>query len=197
MTLIVCLKNAEGIILAGDKRAVHEDSLHSYNDKNIKVFKINERVGIAAAGDADDVKPVLTKILSTDYSAMDIEEVANNLYTAVIEYQSNFISKMNPLLKQLGYQQVPNYVFIIAGYTHKGEQRIYSLNTQDIRLTQRETPYQEGITEVARQVFVKEYKQDMTLTELQKLAEQAIQKTSEQSYAVSSCSDFVTITHKS
>lgn len=197
MTLIVSLKCKDGIVIAGDKRSVFEDELHSYRDDAVKVFKINNRVAIAAAGDGGDAKPIVDQVLSLDFSGKDVNDICEDVRRIVVTEYQQWGSTTNLLLANIGALKRPNYGFIIAGYSKDGKAKIFIINTKNIRIVEELENYRsDGIREVAQYLFHKNYKQNGKLDDLIALAKLAIEETSEVSYAVSKTCDIFTITPK-
>lgn len=195
MTLIVCLKNEDGFILAGDKRAIYEDNLHSYKDNQKKVFRLNKKVAVAGVGDGDDAVPAINKINQLDNSTKDVTQIAEEIRGILANDQLQWNTPVNQKLAALHRLKIPSYGFIVAGYTHNLEQKTYTINSSDVRLRDRNDNYLcEGITDIAKGHFASDYSADMTLDELVALAELAIKETSKISYGVSGTFDLIKIT---
>lgn len=194
MSLVVYVKNEHGIVLAGDKRSVYADSLHSYKDTSTKVYKLNTLVGIAAVGDGDDAQPIIDEILSMATNDKDVAECSQEIFSLIKTRHAPFMATDQILLGNLGKVTIPNYGFIICGYTHSGLCKMYTINTGDLRIRERDDSfYQEGIPEIAKYIFTREYKKTHTLKDLEKLAVRTIIETATVSYAVSAAHDTVVL----
>lgn len=193
MTLVLCLKGKNGFVLAGDKRNIYQDSLCRFNDDAKKVDKLNDIVGVVAAGDGENFHPILEELKKNNLSNKDVEEIVNDIKELASQRMANWVCA-NLSLYQLNKANPPSYCFIVAGYTHNGKQKIYSLNVEDFfprEITN--NYYAEGITSIAYKTLSIEYNINLTLEEMKTLAKKMIKETSEISYAVSKKNNIIKI----
>lgn len=196
MTLIVCVKSNDGIVVAGDKRSSTGDSLNSFNDNAEKVFKINERVCIAGAGDGYDSKAVIEEIKRLpQIENKDVDEVKDLLYNLARNRQSQWYSTQNmTLIGARVIQNTPQFGFLIVGYTHLDQPKVYSFSYSDTHPTEIYDYYSQiGITEISQYLLSKLYRDDMGVQDIAKLASLVITETSRLSTAVSDDMDIIKI----
>lgn len=196
MTLIVALKSKKGIVLAGDKRN-YDSKTTSYDNNAIKVFKINDKVAIAGGGDGFDCREIINTMLANpNITKMKFNDVENLMYNTARDKQAEWINKNpnNPLLITVGMVAKPQFGFLLVGLTKENEPIISSLT--DSTLVPRLIPdnhCQIGIVDVAKYIFIEEYREDMTVNELSQLASKTIKATSKISTAVSEELDLIKI----
>ncbi len=186
MTLVVALKSKHGIVLAGDKRHIIPDRFYTYNDEATKVFKINDKVGIAIAGDADDATLVFRQLADLDLINKDVYGVAKEIERLTQEDVIKWHTGEYIALQKFDRLIYPNYAFIIAGYSGNGDQKIFTVNSAVPRLREQAIGFvKEGFTEIAEYILREEHNENLTIEQLRKLAIRVIQETSKISLAVS------------
>lgn len=193
MTLIVALKGKDGIVLAGDKRSIYEDALHSYKDTTDKVFQLNDYVGMIASGDGDSVKPIVDEILSLKLTG-DVVSVSRTVVDIAIKHQAQYFWGNNLILVNAGRLKPPNFALIVAGFTFAKEQKFFYFNTNTLKLIEmNDNYYPEGVTDIAKYILSREYKKGMSISKLKLLAQKVIRETSKQSWAVSKEPDILSL----
>lgn len=194
MTLIVALKSEGGIVLAGDKRAHTGNASLSYNDNNTKVFKLNDRVAIAGAGDGFDARLVIDELLKHPMvQTLDLDEIADLAYKISYEKQAA-LYKENEVLFKVGLKAPMKFGFLLVGFDKAGKSKIYSI--MDSKLTPREITQNScaiGVPLIAEYIFSKELKKNLTLNALADLAVKSIAETSNLVTAVSPSFDVIKI----
>jgi ATP-dependent protease HslVU (ClpYQ) peptidase subunit len=96
MTLIVCLKNKNGVVMAGDRRAIYPDTL-SYTDITTKVTRINKSVILGAAGNSFDCEPLIESVKKQSQK-LSVEEVVNLIKKLADEKHKEWYTDVNLLL---------------------------------------------------------------------------------------------------
>lgn len=186
MSLIIASKNDEGIVITGDKRAILSGEPNFlYSDKNKKILEINKKVGIGAAGDANDAFPIY-KIVTDSKLMGDVDEAADEVCKIVAKYHSQFKTTEFQERVKNNLAKEPEYVFVVAGYTKEGEAKIYDIFSQNIRKMEPIEPFSvQGIRALAHNDMVLGMPLAKTLKQLKNLCEQTMNHISGFSYGVS------------
>ncbi|MBI4225750.1 hypothetical protein HY612_01430 [Candidatus Roizmanbacteria bacterium] len=197
MTLIIGAIAKNGVILIGDKRTFFPDKIFSYHDRSTKIFKVNNLVGIAGAGEGDDVEDVLKYILSLKLTG-DIDAVVSSIESEVKKRMANwYMNPNNVLLEQHGKVRSPYYVILIAGFTNKGQPKLCSIPTDNIRIINRQEDFHiEGVTDVGYPLFKTKHKATSSIEDTEKLAISAIEETAKISMGVCNKYDSIKIEFK-
>lgn len=116
MSLILFMETDEGLILSGDSRLSSKIDPNWHEDTTEKVFKCNERVGIAYHGDADIKGEPIEKIIKDFICTVDKDDIIKQITEKLKEYVK---TKGNPETK-----------LYVLGY-EKSERKIYRINTID------------------------------------------------------------------
>lgn len=196
MTLVVALKSKNGVVLAGDRRR-YDPQNTSYNDDAVKVFRLNDKVAIGGGGDGFDCKEVINTMLANpDITKMKLDDIKDLMYHMARNKQAEWYNKNtnNPLLIAFGAVAKPQFGFLLAGFSENNQPMIYSFtNTNLIPRLIPDNYCQIGIVDVAKYIFMEEYKENMTVKELSQLASKAIKATAKISTAVSETLDLIKI----
>lgn len=196
MTLIVALKSKNGIVLAGDKRN-YDPKTTGYDDKATKVFRINDRVAIGGSGDRFNCKEIIDAILAEPkIKTMDIEEVKDLMSQKAKDKQAEWLNahKDNMVMVAAGLIPSPQFGFILVGFSKDNRSKMYSIiNNSLTPLLIDDNHCQVGWVDISKYLFLKNYKEDMTLEGMSDLAKLAIEGTSEVLTAVSKDMDLIKI----
>ncbi len=196
MTLVVALKSKSGVVLAGDKRN-YDPRTTCHNDNAIKVFKLNDKAAIAGGGDGFDCKEIIdTMLANPDITNMKFDDIKDLMYNTARNKQAEWANKNtnNSVLIVLGMVAKPQFGFLLVGLSEKNEPMICSF--ADTNLVPRlilDNYCQIGIVDVAKYIFIEEYRKNMTIEKLSQLASKAIKATAKISTAVSEVSDLIKI----
>ena len=86
MSLILFMETDEGLILSGDSRLSSKIDPNWHEDTAEKVFKCNERVGIAYHGDADIKGEPIEKIIKDFICTVDKDDIIKQITEKLKEY---------------------------------------------------------------------------------------------------------------
>lgn len=120
MTLTICIKAKDGIVLASDSRA---SSILTSNDTVKKLFKLDDHAAIGIAGDGSLAMTLLDSIAAKLDFRLGISEIAEQLRVAAKEKFSDYFSHQLP-------QERPALEILFAGYNGDTPE-IYRLVSQD------------------------------------------------------------------
>jgi 20S proteasome alpha/beta subunit len=139
MTLVVCLKGKDGMVLASDSRGTFGDprAITAQNDNMQKVYGVSKYVGVLLAGQGELGANIINEIQTT------IKDQKTEGVTPVMELiREILIKRFEEWFKGFQIQRVqgsvapvrPTLVFIIGGYELDEDgkpaiQRIFSLNS--------------------------------------------------------------------
>jgi len=128
MTLVVCLKGRDGLVLAADSRGTIGDprGLTAINDSMIKLFKLSDYVGVLTFGQAELAAQLIQEIKNSLrpedlYISQIVDETRNILRTEFNEWFKNI-----PVDRR--YKSVI-IGFIIAGLEEDNTTKTYYLNS--------------------------------------------------------------------
>ncbi len=196
MTLVIGIKSKHGIVIVGDRRNYNPVNA-SYDDTAVKVFKLNDKVAIAGAGNRFDCLEVIDEMITNPkIKEMSLEEIKDLMFITARSKQAEMINKSaeNPLLILKGVVEVPLFAFILVGIADKNEPKIYSLSHNNlVPLLIKDNYIALGITDIAKYLLMKEYKDDMTLSQLEELATRSVKETSKISLGVNDICDVIKI----
>ena len=191
MTLILCLKGADGMVLVSDSRGTFGDprGITAQNDNMKKVYNISKYVGVLFAG-------------SGEMGAMVIQEISQRLVdspsggvTAIMGIiRQTLITKYNEwfpgfLIRPVQGSQSPvrpGLAVIIGGYEVEGgkptQQKIYSLNSvNNFAPMLHDYGFAlEGIAQYALYLLNRLYSREMPVETLLKLGAYVITETASQ-----------------
>lgn len=120
MTLTICIKAKDGVVLASDSRA---SSLLTSNDTVKKLFKLDEHTGIGIAGDGSLAMHLFDTISSQLNYRNGITNLAEQLRSLSKQKFEDFFSHQTP-------EQRPSLAILLVGYN--GDQpEIYRLESSD------------------------------------------------------------------
>jgi 20S proteasome alpha/beta subunit len=192
MTLIVALKSEHGVVLAGDKRNDYGNETLTYDDNATKIFEINSKVAIGGAGNGYDSKAIIDELLTyPDLQDMDVIQVKTLLIKSARSKQAEWFTPENEELIEKKQVLPPEFGFIIAGCTHEGQFKVYTFSSYNHSAQEEEKSSELGVTDIARYLISKQYKNTMTLAELKALVTSSIEETATISNAVSKTFDAV------
>jgi 20S proteasome alpha/beta subunit len=195
MTLIVTLKSDKGIVLAGDKRSYEGTASQGYIDTATKILRLNDKVAIGGAGDGFESKEIINTLKDhPKIAGMNVEEVRKLLFDKTRERQAQWYTRDNMKLMQLGIVNTPSYGFILVGYNAENEAKIYGLTYASNSIYEIPENYTElGIIDVAKYLFLENYKETFDLDEMADLAKLSIEATNKISLSVSKVFDLIKI----
>ena len=121
MTLTICIKAKDGIILASDSR---ESSYFTSNDTVIKILKLDEHNAVGIAGDGGLAMHFFDLISGDLNFGEGISKLAEQLRKGGKEKFDDFFSHQGP-------KDRPDLSILLAGYTKDNKPEIYRLNSQD------------------------------------------------------------------
>jgi len=126
MTLVVCYKGIDGLVLATDSRGTIGDprGLTAITDSMVKLFQLSKFVGIVAFGQAE-------------LAAQLVQEIKSNLGEQDVYLTPQFLEKVRNTLRtkysswfeSLPREARPAVGFIIGGIDENGEVKIYYLTS--------------------------------------------------------------------
>ena len=177
MTLVVCFKGKDGLVLAGDSRGTIGDprGLTAITDSMIKIFKLSEYVGAVAFGQAE-------------MAAQLIEEVRNSLkgekYFAQIFHvmRETLRKEYGSWMERVPREERPVVGFIVAGFEENKDVRVYYLTSPlDFAPQLVQTGIAlGGIPQYATYLTHRLYDSEMTMEQLIHLAVYVISETATQ-----------------
>ena len=121
MTLTICIKSKDGIVLASDSKA---SSILTSNDTVKKIFKLDEHHAIGIAGDGPLAINIFDQIFPKLNFRHGIKDVAEQLRLLCKEKFNDYFDHQAP-------KERPGLSILLAGYTNKGEPEIYQLSSND------------------------------------------------------------------
>ncbi|MBI4647127.1 MAG: hypothetical protein HY738_11190 [Bacteroidia bacterium] len=172
MTLTICIKAKDGIILASDSRA---SSYFTSNDTVIKIFKLDEHNAIGIAGDGE-LAMHFFDIISGDLNfGTGISKLAEQLREAGKKNFNEFFSHQEP-------KDRPDLSILLAGYTKDNIPEIYRLTSKDNFVPRKSTTGFDciGIPVIAEYLLNRLYEHDITTLNAAELAAFCIKETSSQ-----------------
>jgi len=194
MTLVVCFRGANGLILAADSRGTIGDprGLTAVTDSMIKIFQLSKYVGTVAYGQAE-------------LAAQSVEEIKRSLgeadvyFSLVFEKMRNTVrDKYGSWLQRVPMEGRPALGFIVAGLEENGNAKMYYLSSQlDFapQLIQRGVALG-GIPQYATYLTHRLYDPEMTKEQLIHLATYVISETATQDQKVGGSIRVAEITEK-
>ncbi|MBM1154434.1 archaeal proteasome endopeptidase complex subunit beta [archaeon] len=154
----------EGVVLASEKRLAYGTFVASRNV--MKVFKINDRVGMACAGLIGDVQLLLRELRYNVnlYQYMYVRRIHPRSVARILSLllQSR---RLFPMIAQI----------VIGGIDDEGKARVYSLDPLGSVIEDNYTAVGTG-TEIAIGVVESYYRPDMSIDEAKELAIRAIKR---------------------
>jgi len=124
MTLVVCFRGKDGLVLAADSRGTIGDprGLTAITDSMIKIFKLSKYVGTVAYGQAE-------------LAAQLVEEVRNSLkeekyFSPIFKVMRNTLrEKYGSWMERIPIERRPVLGFIVAGFEENKDIKIYYLSS--------------------------------------------------------------------
>jgi 20S proteasome alpha/beta subunit len=133
MSLLVCLRATDGLVLATDSRGTFGDprGITAQNDLIKKLYLANERVGILVAGAGDLGSTVVSSFLALpNTAAQGITELTMALHLYAREHFAQWFPLFT--IKQTANDTRParpELNFLVAGFDLNGEPKIYRMSS--------------------------------------------------------------------
>ncbi len=134
MSLLVCLRGIDGLVLATDSRGTFGDprGVTAQNDAQQKLYLPNERSGIMIAGTGDLGATVYAEFVQSDLAQNGVTDLAMNFRNLVRTRFSEWFEKFSiqPQPQDIRPSR-PDLALIVAGYeADRPETKIYHLISQ-------------------------------------------------------------------
>lgn len=180
MTLVVCMKSSEGIVLAADSRGTIGDprGLTAINDTQVKIFPLG-KCGLGLAGASEMGAVLLDELRKKDIdSCSDVDEAVTRLVAECAQFFRQWFQAIPP-------QQRPAVLLTLAGYrfddSGNAEPLIYLLNSQMNFAPQLfSIPCLSGVPQYAVYLVHRYYDPSISLEKAKALAEYLISETASQ-----------------
>ena len=180
MTLTICIRAANGIILASDSRATSRDprSETTINDTVKKIFPIGRFSGVGIAGDGGLAMTLLDDLKEKIHKDIDVRRLVREFHKYSREIFNEWLPHEKPDERAL-------LSMILAGYTENGNSgiaEIYNLYSFDNFVPRKSTTGFSclGITYLAQYLLNRFYQSDITIEHAAELAAFCIKETASQ-----------------
>ena len=172
MTLTICIKSRDGIILASDSRA---SSYFTSNDTVVKIFKLDDHNAVGIAGDGELAMHFFDLISSELNFGAGICKLAEQLRQAGKTKFDDFFSHQTP-------KDRADLSILLGGYTKDNKPEIYRLNSGDNFVPRKSTTGFDciGIPIIAQYLLNRLYEPGISTTNAEELAAFCIKETSSQ-----------------
>jgi hypothetical protein len=131
MSLLVCLRGTDGLVLATDSRGTFGDprGVTAQNDSQKKLYLANERVGVMIAGVGELGANVMSGFLATpSITDMGVTALTTALYASVRQKYSDWFRAFSIQPNPRGHPVRPDLNFVISGYEEtNASTKIYHL----------------------------------------------------------------------
>jgi len=176
MTLTICIKAKDGIILASDSRA---SSYFTSNDTVIKIFKLDEHNAVGIAGDGELAMHFFDIIVGGLNFGAGISKLAEQMRKEGKGKFDEFFSHQEP-------KDRPDLSILLAGYTKDNNPEIYRLSSKDNFVPRKSTTGFDciGIPVIAEYLLNRLYEPDITSINATELAAFCIKETGSQDQRV-------------
>lgn len=188
MTLTICIKAKDGIILAADSRA---SSFLTSNDTVQKIFKLDDHFGVGIAGDG----PLAIHFFDTIKKDLNfrngISDLAEQIRSLGKKKFDEFFSYQEP-------KNRPSLTILLAGYDLEAKPEIYQLSSND-NFVPRKSPTGFdciGIPIIANYLLNRLYEPEITTPHAAELATFCIKETSSQDNRVGGPTQLATFSDK-
>lgn len=177
MTLTICIKAADGIVLASDSRATSRDprSETTINDRVKKIFSVGKYSGIGIAGDGGLAMSLIDELKEKIHAESEIRKLTKEFHEFGREFFNNWFSHEKPSERSF-------LSIILAGYTTTVESEIYNLFSFDNFVPRKSTTGFSclGVSYLAQYLLNRFYQPDMTVEHAAELAAFCIIETASQ-----------------
>ena len=177
MTLTICIKAADGIVLASDSRATSRDprSETTINDTVKKIFPVGKFSGIGIAGDGGLAMTLLDELKDKIHHDSEIRKLMREFH----KFGKNIFDNWFPHEKP---EERSGLSIILAGYANGGDAEIYNLFSFDNFVPRKSTTGFSclGITYLAQYLLNRFYQPDITAEHAAELAAFCIKETASQ-----------------
>ena len=120
MSLVLALKGADGIVMASDSRATIGDprGLVTANDTVQKIFKVNDRVIMGVAGEANIGVSIVQEILndSAITSEQGLKATVTKIREKSLRLLNQWLGQREVIAPQAIINRWPTILFLVAGY---------------------------------------------------------------------------------
>ncbi len=177
MTLTICIKAADGIVLASDSRATSRDprSETTINDTVKKIFPVGKFSGIGIAGDGGLAMTLLDELKDKIHHDSEIRKLMHEFHKFGKDIFDNWFPHEKP-------KERSGLLIILAGYANGGDAEIYNLFSFDNFVPRKSTTGFSclGITYLAQYLLNRFYQPDITAEHAAELAAFCIKETASQ-----------------
>ena len=187
MTLTICIKAKDGVVLASDSRA---SSFLTSNDTVRKLFKLDEHTAIGIAGDGSLAMHLLDTIATDLNYRHGITKLAEELRSLCKKQFDEFFSHLVP-------EKRPELVILLVGY-NEDKPEIYRLESTD-NFVPRKNPTGFdciGIPIIADYLLNRIYEPDVTAEHAVEMAAFCIKETASQDRRVGGPLQIATFSNK-
>ena len=186
MSLLVCLRGTDGLVLATDSRGTFGDprGVTAQNDLIKKLYLANERVGILVAGAGDLGSTVVSGFLAIpDTASLGITELTMALHRHAREHFGQWFELF--AIKSTGNDSRParpDLNFIVAGFELNYDPKIYRMSSSlDFAPMLHNYGFGvDGVAQYALYLLNRLYDQQSVIEDLQYLAAYVITETASQ-----------------
>lgn len=177
MTLTICIKAADGIVLASDSRATSRDprSETTINDTVKKIFPVGKYSAIGIAGDGGLAMTFLDDLKDEIHRDSEIRKLAKEFHKFGKGIFDEWFSHEKP-------EDRVGLLILLAGYSTDKEAEIYKLYSFDNFVPRKSTTGFDclGITYLAQYLLNRFYQPDITVEHAAELAAFCIKETASQ-----------------
>ncbi len=176
MTLTICIKAKDGMVLASDSRA---SSYFTSNDTVTKLFRLDDHTGVGIAGDG----PLAMYLLE---SISDVLDFTRGITSLAGQLCSESKKLFDEYFAQHSQRERPDLQIILAGYNKNVEPAIYTLNSNDNFFPRRNPTGFEciGIPVIADYILNRVYYPDVSVEHAAEMAAYCILETESQDHRV-------------
>lgn len=177
MTLTICIKAIDGIILASDSRATSRNPRleTTINDTVKKIFPIGKYSGIGIAGDGGLAMSLIDDLKERIHTNNEIRELVKEFHKFSGDIFNDWFPHQKP--DERSFLSI-----ILTGYTADGNAEIYNLFSIDNFVPRKSTTGFSclGITYLAQYLLNRFYQPDITIGHAAELAAFCIKETASQ-----------------
>lgn len=177
MTLTICIKASNGIVLASDSRATSRDPRQetTINDRVKKIFFVGKYNGMGIAGDGGLAMTLIDELREKIHSESEIRKLTREFHKFGKDIFNDWFSHEKP--DERSFLSI-----VLAGYTVDGEGEIYNLFSFDNFVPRKSTTGFSclGITYLAQYLLNRFYQPDITIEHAAELAAFCIIETASQ-----------------
>ncbi len=177
MTLTICIKASDGIVLASDSRATSRDPRQetTINDRVKKIFSIGKHSGMGIAGDGGLAMTLIDELKEKIHSEGEIRKLTREFHKFGKDIFNDWFSHEKP--NERSFLSI-----VLAGYTADGDGEIYNLFSFDNFVPRKSTTGFSclGITYLAQYLLNRFCQPDITTEHAAELAAFCIIETASQ-----------------